>query len=73
MQATVNSAGEADTYALLLLLQHQAEDGRLIRDFVCSECLGMVEAVHGKGYLHNCYGGLDADVHTVAPGRMQQR
>ena len=70
MQATVSSAGTADSYALLLLLQHQVENGRVIRHFVCSECMGMVEAVQGQGYLHNCNGGDHyADGIRLPPGR----
>ena len=42
MQATVSSAGNADSYALLLILKHQLDSRRVVRHFVCSECMGMV-------------------------------
>jgi hypothetical protein len=61
MQATVSSTGQADSDALLLILKHPADNGRLVHHFVCSECLGMVEAVQGRDYRHNC----DAD-HSAA-------
>jgi hypothetical protein len=68
MQATVSSAGEADSYALLLMLKHSADNGRLVRHFVCSECLGMVEAVQGLDYLHDCEGG-----HYAGEGALSAR
>ena len=71
MQATVSSAGEADSYALLLMLKHSADNGRLVRHFVCCECLEMVEAVHGLDYLHDCEGGHYADEGALfRPGRV---
>lgn len=57
MQATVSSEGDADSYALLLILKHQLDSRRVVRHFVCSECLGMVAAVQGRDYLHTCDGG----------------
>jgi len=54
MQVTVSSAGDPDSYALLLLLKHSADNGRLVRHFVCCECQGLVEAVQGWDYLHTC-------------------
>ena len=70
MQAIVSSAGEADSYALLLLVKHESDNGRLVRHFVCSECLGMVEAVQGRDYLHSCGSGIYAGRRTLSPGPM---
>jgi hypothetical protein len=73
MQATVSSAGEADSYALLLMLKHSADNGRLVRHFVCSECLGLVEAVQGRDYVHMCEGGRYAGGSALSADPLQQR
>ena len=54
MQASVSSAGDADSHALLLILKHQLDSRRVVRHFVCSECLAMIAAVQGRDYLHTC-------------------
>jgi hypothetical protein len=69
MQAIVSSEGTAGSYALLFLVKHQAENGGLVRHFVCSECLGMVAAVQGRDYLHTCDGGRYADLRAVPTHR----
>jgi hypothetical protein len=73
MQATVSSTGDADSDALLLILKHQADNGHLVRHFVCSECLSMVAAVQGRDYLHDCEGGHYAGGVRFPPGQRQQR
>jgi hypothetical protein len=65
MQANVSSAGTADSYALLLILKHQLDSRRVVRHFVCSECMDMVAAVEGRDYMHNCNGGRYADLRAV--------
>jgi hypothetical protein len=73
MQATVSPAGEADSYALLLVLKHQADNGHLVRHFVCCECQGMVEAMQGQDYLHICEAGNYAAGRAFSAGPLQQR
>jgi hypothetical protein len=73
MQAMVSSAGEADSNALLLILKHQADSRRVVRHFVCSECLGMVEAVQGRDYLHICEVGNNSAQRALSPGPLQHR
>jgi hypothetical protein len=73
MQATVSSAGEADSSGLLLILKHQADSMRVVRHFVCSECLGMVEATQGRVYLHTCVGGRYAGGGAPSAGPRLQR
>ena len=73
MQATVSSAGEADSYALLLILKHSANNGRLVRYFVCCECQDLVEAVQGRHYLHDCEGGEYATRRALSSGPLQRR
>ena len=68
MQATVSPAGNADSYALMLILKHQVDSSRVVRHFVCSECLGMVEAVQGRDYLHTCDGGHYAGWRALRSG-----
>ena len=73
MQATVSSAGEADSYALLLILKHQAGSRRVVRHFVCAECLGIVEAVRGRVYQHTCEDGQYADGNVLSARLLQRR
>lgn len=68
MQATVSPAGDANSYALLLLLKQQVDSNRVVRHFVCSECLGMVEAIQGEDYLHTCEGGPYAGWRALRSG-----
>jgi hypothetical protein len=69
MQATVSSEGTADSYALLLIVKHQLDSRRVVRHFVCSECMDMVAAVEGRDYLHTCDGGRHADLRAVPTHR----
>jgi hypothetical protein len=73
MQVAVSSAGEPDGYALLLLHEHSADNGRLVRHFVCCECRGLVNAVHGREYRHTCEGGHCAGGGALSGGPPQQR
>ena len=73
MQATVSPAGEADSYNLLLVLKHEEDSRRVVRHFVCSECLGMIEAAQGQTYQHTCEGVHYAGPRTLSGGPFQQR
>lgn len=68
MQAIVSSEGTAGSYALLLLLKQPADNGRVVRHFVCCECAGLLEAVQGWHYLHTCGDGDYAEgLHVRRP------
>lgn len=73
MQVAVSSTGEPDSYALLLLLKHPADNGRSVRHFVCCECQGLVEAVQGRVYQHTCEDGQYADGNVLSAGLLQRR
>jgi hypothetical protein len=51
MQIAVTGAGKPDDSGLLHLLREVLSQGRIVHHFVCTECLGLIEAVEGRNHV----------------------